>query len=155
MSTEIATFGAGCFWGVELAFSKVPGVVATTAGYTGGWMEEPTYEDVCTDATGHAEAVRVEFDPEQVSYERLLEVFWNIHNPTTLNRQGPDFGTRYRSVIFYHTPEQERAARESMAAVEASGEYQRPVVTEIAIAEEFYPAEEHHQKYFAKRGRGE
>jgi peptide-methionine (S)-S-oxide reductase len=149
---ETATFAAGCFWGVEAAFRKVPGVVETTVGYTGGHTENPTYEEVCSDRTGHAEAVRIEFDPEQVSYEQLLEVFWNIHDPTTPNRQGPDVGSQYRSAIFYHTPEQEAAARASKEKLERSGHFANPIVTEIVPAAEFYPAEEYHQRYYEKEG---
>lgn len=148
---EKATFGAGCFWGVEASFSKIKGVVSTEAGYAGGWTENPTYEDVCTGNTGHAEVVRVEFDPEVVSYEKLLDLFWSIHDPTTLNRQGPDVGTQYRSVIFYHTPEQEKVARKSRDRVERRGSFTDPIVTEIVPARNFYRAEEYHQKYFEKR----
>lgn len=147
--TELATFGAGCFWGVEETFRQVPGVVRTTAGYAGGHTENPTY---CSDRTGHAEVVQVEFDPAQVSYERLLEVFWDVHDPTQVNRQGPDVGTQYRTVIFYHSPEQEAEARASKAALEASGRFRRPIATRIEPAPAFYPAEEYHQQYLAKRG---
>lgn len=149
---EKATFAAGCFWGVEAAFRRVEGVISTTVGYTGGWLESPTYEDVCTGTTGHAEAVLVEFDPSRVSYEDLLEVFWSIHDPTTPNRQGPDIGPQYRSAIFYHTPEQEAAARAAKANLERSGRFTRPIVTEIVPASTFYPAEEYHQRYYEKRG---
>jgi peptide-methionine (S)-S-oxide reductase len=152
MSMEIATFAAGCFWGVEAAFRRVKGVKATTVGYTGGWMENPTYEDVCTDKTGHAEAVQVEYDPSEVTYEELLAVFWSIHDPTTPNRQGPDIGTQYRSAIFFHTPEQEKAAIESKQKAEESGTYNRPIVTEITPASTFYRAEEYHQGYAEKHG---
>jgi peptide methionine sulfoxide reductase msrA/msrB len=152
--TETAVFAAGCFWGVEAVFMAVPGVVATTAGYTGGSPANPSYEDVCTDRTGHAEAVRVEFDPNRVSYERLLDVFWGCHDPTTANRQGPDVGTQYRSAIFFSSPEQERAARASKAALDASGKLAQAAVTEIVPAAAFYPAEERHQKYLQKRGLG-
>lgn len=148
---EKATFAAGCFWGVEDAFRKVKGVRSARVGYTGGTLEHPTYEDVCSDRTGHAEAVEVEYDPAQVSYEALLEVFWETHDPTTLNRQGPDVGTQYRSAIFVHTPEQETAARASKARLEQSGRYRRPIVTEITPAARFYPAEEYHQQYLEKR----
>lgn len=147
-----ATFAAGCFWGVEAAFRQVPGVLATMVGYTGGSRANPTYEDVCTDTTGHAEAVEVTYDPSRVSYEQLLEVFWNSHDPTTLNRQGPDVGTQYRSAIFYHTPEQEAAARASKRRLEASGRFPRPIVTEIVPAAAFWRAEEYHQQYLEKRG---
>jgi peptide-methionine (S)-S-oxide reductase len=149
---EKATFGAGCFWGVEAAFRRVKGVVATAVGYAGGKLDKPTYEDVCTDRTGHAEVVQVEYDPSQVSYERLLDAFWESHDPTTLNRQGPDFGTQYRSVIFYHTPEQQAAAAASKEKLAASGKHRRPIVTEIAPAPTFWRAEEYHQRYLEKRG---
>ena len=149
---EKATFGAGCFWGVEAAFRKLPGVLATAAGYMGGSVARPTYQDVCTDRTGHAEVVEVEYDPAQVSYDDLLLVFWENHDPTTLNRQGPDVGTQYRSVIFYHTPEQEAAAKASKDALAKSGAYRRPIVTEITPAREFWQAEEYHQQYLEKRG---
>ncbi|OLB44665.1 MAG: peptide-methionine (S)-S-oxide reductase [Ktedonobacter sp. 13_2_20CM_53_11] len=148
-----ATFGAGCFWGVEAEFRQLPkGVVSTAVGYEGGTMKNPTYRDVCTDRTGHAEVVEVEYDPEKVSYEDLLKVFWANHDPTTLNRQGPDVGTQYRSVIFYHTPEQQVAALASKEKLEKSGRYRRPVVTEIVPATSFYRAEEYHQQYLEKRG---
>jgi len=150
---EEATFGAGCFWHVELAFSGVPGVVSTRVGYSGGWNEDPKYEDVCTGGTGHAEVVRVEFDPKVIIYSALLEVFWSIHDPTTLNRQGPDIGTQYRSVIFYHTEEQRAAAEASKKALEESGAFADAIVTEIEPAAVFYPAEEYHQKYLEKTGR--
>ena len=149
---EKATFGAGCFWGVEAAFRRVPGVTSTAVGYAGGTMPNPTYEDVCSDATGHAEVVEVTYDPEQVSYDELLELFWSVHNPTTLNRQGPDEGTQYRSAIFFHTPEQRDAAERSKQALAASGRFARPIVTEITPASTFYRAEEYHQQYLAKRG---
>lgn len=152
MENGVATFGAGCFWGVEAAFREVPGVLSTEVGYAGGTLENPGYEDVCTDRTGHAEVVRVEFDPAQVSYRDLLRVFWENHDPTQLNRQGPDVGTQYRSVILYHTPEQEAEARASKAAQEQSGKYQRPVVTQIEPAPAFYRAEDYHQQYLEKRG---
>jgi peptide-methionine (S)-S-oxide reductase len=148
----VATFGAGCFWGVEETFRKVPGVTNTVVGYMGGTTENPTYEEVCTDQTGHAEVVQVEYDPAQVSYETLLDVFWNNHNPTTLNRQGPDIGTQYRSVIFYHTEEQKELAEASKAQVDQSGRWRDPVVTQIVPAETFYRAEEYHQRYLQKRG---
>jgi peptide-methionine (S)-S-oxide reductase len=149
---EKATFAAGCFWGVEAAFGKIKGVTATSAGYCGGDWENPTYEDVCTDRTGHAEAVQVEFDPTQVSYEQLLDVFFSIHDPTTLNRQGPDIGTQYRSAIFYHTPEQRAAALAAKEKLEQSGKFKKPVVTEIVPAGLFYRAEEYHQRYLEKQG---
>jgi peptide-methionine (S)-S-oxide reductase len=147
-----ATFGAGCFWGVEETFRQVPGVVDTAVGYEGGTLEQPSYRDVCTDRTGHAEVVEVTYDPAEASYEQLLDVFWNNHNPTQLNRQGPDYGTQYRSVIFYHTPEQREAAEASKAALEQSGKWKRPIVTQIVPAQPFYRAEEYHQQYLAKRG---
>jgi peptide-methionine (S)-S-oxide reductase len=147
-----ATFGAGCFWGVEEAFRQVPGVTDTAVGYSGGTTADPTYQDVCTDRTGHAEVVQVEYDPAKVSYDQLLDVFWRIHDPTTLNRQGPDVGTQYRSAIFYHTPEQEAAARASKDRLQASGRFRRPIVTEITPAGPFYRAEEYHQRYVQKRG---
>ncbi len=147
-----ATFAAGCFWGVEETFRQVPGVIETTVGYLGGHTANPTYKDVCTDETGHAEVVQVTFDPSKVSYEKLLDVFWSAHDPTTLNRQGPDIGTQYRSAIFFHSPEQERQARASKEKMQASGRFRRPIVTEITPASTFYPAEEYHQKYLAKRG---
>jgi peptide-methionine (S)-S-oxide reductase len=150
--TEIATFGAGCFWGVEAAFRRVPGVVDTVVGYCGGDFPNPTYRDVCTDATGHAEVVQVTFDPAQVSYEELLNVFWKIHDPTQLNRQGPDFGTQYRSAIFYHSPEQRAAAEKFKAELEASRRYPRKIVTQIVPATKFYRAEEYHQRYLERRG---
>ena len=149
---EKATFGAGCFWGVEAAFRQIKGVKSTAVGYMGGKLKDPTYQDVCTDRTGHAEVVEVEFDPSEVSYEDLLRVFWDNHDPTTLNRQGPDTGTQYRSVIFYHTPEQEAAAKASKEALAKSGRYKRPIVTEIVPAPEFWRAEEYHQQYLEKRG---
>jgi peptide-methionine (S)-S-oxide reductase len=152
MAIEKAMFGAGCFWGVEATFREVPGVVNTTVGYAGGHTKNPTYEEVCTDLTGHAEVVLVEYDPEKVSYEQLLEVFWNCHDPTQLNRQGPDVGTQYRSVIFAFTPEQREAAEASRERLERSGRFSRPIVTQILPAPEFYPAEEYHQRYLEKRG---
>lgn len=149
---ERATFAAGCFWGVEATFRSVKGVVSTSVGYTGGWTENPTYEMVCTDKTGHAEAVEVVFDPQVVNYEDLLNVFWECHDPTQKNRQGPDVGTQYRSAIFYHSPEQEQAARRSKEQLEKSGKYKRPIVTEIVPASMFWRAEEYHQQYLEKRG---
>ena len=147
---EKATFAAGCFWGVEAAFWKVPGVRQTTVGYTGGHTEHPTYKQVCSDTTGHAEAVLVEYDPAEVSYEQLLEVFWNEHDPTTLNRQGPDVGSQYRSAVFFHTPGQEAAAKASRDAHQQK--LSRPIVTEITPASTFWRAEEYHQRYFEKQG---
>ena len=150
---EKATFAAGCFWGIEDAFRQVKGVTDAAAGYTGGTLESPTYEDVCSDTSGHAEAVQVEFDPAQVSYDDLLALFWRIHDPTTPNRQGPDVGSQYRSAIFFHTPEQEKAARASKAKQDESGRHRRPVVTEITPASRFWRAEEYHQRYNEKHGR--
>ncbi len=149
---EKATFGAGCFWGVEATFRQIPGVVSTAVGYEGGTLRNPTYKDVCTDRTGHAEVVEVEFDPAKVKYEQLLQVFWENHDPTQLNRQGPDVGTQYRSVIFFHTPEQQAAACASMEERQRSGVYKRPIVTQIVPATEFWRAEEYHQQYLEKRG---
>lgn len=148
---EIATFGAGCFWGVEAAFRRVPGVIETAVGYSGGGLENPTYEDVCSGRTGHAEVVRLEFDPAKVSYDRLLAVFWASHDPTTLNRQGADVGTQYRSAVFFHGPEQEAAAVASKEKLEASGKLRRKIVTEITPASAFYMAEDYHQQYLEKR----
>lgn len=150
--TEKATFAAGCFWGVEAAFREVNGVVATSVGYTGGRTADPNYKQVCSGLTGHAEALLVEFDPAVVTYDQLLNVFWSNHDPTTLNRQGPDIGEQYRSVIFYHTPEQEAAARASKDSLEKSGVFRKPIVTSIEPAVEFYRAEDYHQRYFEKRG---
>jgi len=147
-----ATFAAGCFWGVEETFRQVPGVIETAVGYTGGRTESPTYEDVCSGTTGHAEAVQIEFDPERVSYEQLLDVLWSSHDPTTRNRQGPDIGTQYRSAIFFHDAAQEAAARASMER--AASRFLRPIVTELAPAATFWRAEEYHQKYFQRRGIG-
>jgi len=149
---EIATFGAGCFWGIEAAFRRVPGVLDATVGYSGGRTENPSYQDVCTDATGHAEVVQVTFDPAKLSYEQLLDVFWTIHDPTQVNRQGPDYGKQYRTAIFFHSPEQEAAAKKSKQALEASGKLRRPVATEITPAGAFWRAEEYHQRYLEKRG---
>jgi len=147
-----ATFAAGCFWGVEDGFRQIKGVSSATVGYTGGTLKNPSYKDVCTGNTGHAEAVEVEFDPTQVSYRELLAAFFQMHDPTTLNRQGPDRGTQYRSAIFFHDAEQEGQARESKAALEKARIFSRPIVTEIAPAPEFYRAEDYHQQYFEKRG---
>ncbi len=149
---ERASFAAGCFWGVEAAFRRLKGVTSTTVGYSGGTLENPTYKDVCSDTTGHAETVLVEFDPAAISYEQLLETFWNCHDPTQRNQQGPDVGTQYRSAIFYHTPEQQAAAIRSKENLDRSGKYPRPVVTEILPAATFYRAEEYHQHYLEKRG---
>jgi peptide-methionine (S)-S-oxide reductase len=150
---QLATFAAGCFWGVEEAFRERKGVKSTVVGYTGGWFNNPTYRDVCTGKTGHAEAIQVQFDPNEVSYEDLLGVFWSIHNPTTKNRQGPDVGSQYRSMIAYHTPEQELAAKKSKEDLESSGKPNgRRIVTEIVTASPFYKAEQYHQKYYQRRG---
>lgn len=150
--SELATFGAGCFWGVEAAFQRLPGVLDTAVGYAGGHTENPTYRDVCTDETGHAEVVQVTYDPTKVTFSQLLDVFWQIHDPTQVNRQGPDAGTQYRTAIFFHSPEQEEIAKKSRAALEASGKLRRPIATEIVPAGKFYRAEEYHQKYLQKRG---
>lgn len=152
MKTELATFAAGCFWGVELEFANLPGVIKTTVGYTGGKTDKPTYEQVCSHTTGHAEAVLVEFDPTRISYEKLLDNFWAIHDPTQLNRQGPDVGDQYRSAIFYHSPAQEKAARASLERQQNSGREKGKIVTQIVPAVTFHPAEDYHQQYFAKRG---
>ena len=149
-----ATFAAGCFWCVEPSFSKIKGVTSTMVGFTGGRLENPTYEDVCTGQTGHAEAIQVEYDPSAVSYDELLEVFWGNHDPTTLNRQGPDVGEQYRSAIFFHSTEQEAAARASKEKLQNSGMYEKNIVTQIVPASQFYKAEEYHQKYYAKCGLG-
>jgi peptide-methionine (S)-S-oxide reductase len=148
-----ATFGAGCFWGVEAAFRQIDGVTGTAVGYEGGRLENPTYEDVCSHRTGHAEVVEVTYDPERVSYDDLLDAFWAKHNPTQLNRQGWDFGDQYRSVVFFHDEEQREAAERSKAALDASGKHKRPVVTVIEPAKMFYRAEEYHQRYLEKQGR--
>jgi len=151
--TERATFAAGCFWHVEAAFRKISGVVGARVGYAGGALPDPTYEDVCSGTTGHAESVEVEFDPSRVSYEGLLDAFWGLHDPTTPNRQGPDTGSQYRSVVFYHTPEQREAASESMKRLQTSGRLgERRVVTELKPITTFYEAEEYHQRYLEKRG---
>ena len=147
-----AIFAAGCFWGVEANFRQIVGVTGTRVGYTGGDFNNPTYKDVCTDRTGHAEAVEVDYDPTQVSYEDLLKVFWENHDPTQLNRQGPDFGTQYRSAIFYNSPEQEQAARASKTNLEKSGRFQGQIVTQIVPVTTFYEAEDYHQQYLEKRG---
>ena len=148
-----ATFGAGCFWGVELRFRQVPGVVDAAVGYLGGTLENPTYHDVCSGATGHAEVVEVDYDPTLVSYDQLLDVFWASHDPTTPNRQGPDHGTQYRSAIFVHDPDQQAVAAASLDRANASGRFRRPIVTEITPASTFYRAEEYHQRYLEKHGR--
>lgn len=149
---ETATFGAGCFWGVEATFRRTPGVISTLSGYIGGTLQNPTYEEVCTDTTGHAEAVQIEFDPSKISYEDLLNIFWTNHDPTTLNRQGPDVGTQYRSAIFYHSDEQKSLAEASKEAMNSSGKFKNPIVTELTPVSTFYPAEEYHQRYLEKRG---
>jgi peptide-methionine (S)-S-oxide reductase len=150
--TAVAMFGAGCFWGVEAAFRQLEGVTATAVGYAGGHVENPTYEQVCRKGTGHAEVVRVEYDPGQLGYEDLLDVFWNKHDPTQLNRQGPDIGDQYRSVIFYYGDEQKQLAESTRQALDASGKYRKPVVTQIEPAPTFYMAEDYHQQYLEKRG---
>lgn len=147
-----ATFAAGCFWHVEDLFQKTKGVKSTQVGYTGGKLSSPTYEEVCTDKTGHAEAVQVEYDPEQISYDELLKIFWENHDPTSLNRQGPDVGIQYRSAVFYHDDSQKEIAEKSKEKLGKSGMYQKPIVTEVSPAPEFYKAEEYHQKYFQKHG---
>lgn len=152
MTNEKAIFAAGCFWGVEAAFRRVKGVLNAAVGYTGGHTENPSYEDVCSDATGHAEAVLVEFDPDAVSYEDLLKVFWSIHDPTTPGRQGPDIGSQYRSAVFYLNDGQEKKARVYKEELDKAGKFRRPIVTEITRAGEFYKAEEYHQRYYEKRG---
>jgi peptide-methionine (S)-S-oxide reductase len=151
-ATEKATFGAGCFWGVEAAFRQVPGVVDAAVGYEGGTMPNPTYRDVCTDETGHAEVVEVTFDPARVSYDQLLDVFWANHDPTQKNRQGPDVGTQYRSAVFFHSPAQRDAAIASRERLEKSGKLRRPIATEITPASTFWRAEDYHQRYLEKRG---
>lgn len=151
-TTEKATFGAGCFWGVEAAFRQIKGVKSTAVGFMGGALDNPTYEDVCYRKTGHAEVVEVEFDPTLVSYDTLLNVFWENHDPTTLNRQGPDIGEQYRSAVFYNTPEQQAAAEASKQRLETEGRYRRPIVTEVTPAATFYVAEDYHQQYLEKRG---
>lgn len=151
-STERATFAAGCFWGIEAAFRQLPGVLDAVSGYTGGHTTDPTYREVCSGRTGHAEAVDVTYDPARTSYEELLGAFWSLHDPTTMNRQGPDVGSQYRSAIFAHSAEQSAAAQASKAGEDASGKHRRPIVTEIVPAQAFYPAEDYHQRYFEKNG---
>jgi len=152
VAKEKATFGAGCFWGVEAKFGELAGVVDTAVGYEGGELEHPTYKEVCTDRTGHAEVVEVTFDPSRISYDRLLDMFFSLHDPTQLNRQGPDWGTQYRSVVFTHSDEQFRQAREKIADLAATGMFRKPVVTEVMPSVRFWKAEEYHQKYLEKRG---
>lgn len=151
---ETATFGAGCFWGVEETFKDIPGVKSTAVGYLGGTYDHPTYKDVCTGKTGHAEVLQLQYDPNQVSYDSLLDTFWRNHNPTTMNRQGPDVGTQYRSAIFFHTPQQEETATASKEKMERSSTFRNPIVTEITSASTFYRAEDYHQRYLEKRGMG-
>ncbi|HEV2474033.1 MAG TPA: peptide-methionine (S)-S-oxide reductase MsrA [Chthonomonadales bacterium] len=151
--TEKATFGAGCFWGVEAAFAALPGVVSTAVGYEGGSLDKPTYKDVCTDQTGHAEVVEIDFDPAQISFDKILDAFFQLHDPTTMNRQGPDWGTQYRSAIFFHSPGQEAAAHAKIEALTASGRFKpKRIVTQVAPAQTFWRAEEYHQRYLEKRG---
>jgi peptide-methionine (S)-S-oxide reductase len=149
---EKATFGAGCFWGVQARFEQEPGIVETAAGYEGGSLDNPTYKDVCTDHTGHAEVVELTFDPQKVSYAALLDLFFELHDPTQVNRQGPDLGTQYRTVVFFHSPEQEAAARDAIARLDASHKYAKPIATQVLPATTFWRAEEYHQKYLEKRG---
>jgi len=153
MGTEKATFGAGCFWSVEAAFAAIPGVTATAVGYEGGTLDKPTYKDVCTDETGHAEVVELDFDPEKVSYPELLDAFFELHDPTTLNHQGPDWGKQYRSVIFFHSPEQEAQARAKIEELTAQGRFApKRIVTQVVAAQTFWRAEDYHQRYLEKRG---
>jgi peptide-methionine (S)-S-oxide reductase len=152
VAIEKATFGAGCFWGVEVKFGQVPGVLEIAVGYEGGELEHPTYKEVCTDRTGHAEVVEMSFDPARVSYEQLLDLFFESHDPTQLNRQGPDFGTQYRSVVFYHSDAQRTAAEKKIEELKVEGRFSKPIVTKVVPAETFWKAEEYHQKYLEKRG---
>src|SRR6185312_2998184 len=147
-----ATFAAGCFWGPQLRFDQIPGVVGTAVGFEGGNFEQPSYRDVCTDATGHAEVVEIDYDPAKVSYQQLLEKFFEMHDPTQLNRQGPDWGAQYRSAIFFHSPEQEKAAKETIAKLSAEKRFSKPIVTEVIPAQTFWRAEDYHQHYLEKRG---
>ena len=151
--SQKATFAAGCFWGVQAQFDRMKGVLRTKVGYTGGHLEKPTYEEVCTDRTGHAEAIEIEFDPKRISYDAILEKFFSLHDPTQLNRQGPDVGSQYRSAIFYHSEAQKKAAMKAKADLEKSGKLKNPVATQIVKASAFHPAEEYHQKYLEKRGK--
>ncbi len=150
--TELATFGAGCFWGVEVEFGRLPGVTETAVGYEGGQTERPSYKDVCTDQTGHAEVVELTFDPTKVKYETIVEAFFNLHDPTQLNRQGPDWGTQYRSAIFFHSPEQEATAKRVIEKLTAEQKFRKPIVTQVVPAQTFWKAEDYHQKYLEKRG---
>ena len=152
MATEKAMFGAGCFWGVEQTFREAPGVIEAFSGYSGGHLDNPTYKDVCTDTTGHAEVVEITYDPAKVTYEQLLDIFWTMHDPTQVNRQGPDFGKQYRTVIFYYTPEQEKTAKASKEALAKSGKFSKPIATAIEPAKTFWRAEDYHQRYLEKRG---
>jgi peptide-methionine (S)-S-oxide reductase len=152
MTIEKATFGAGCFWGVEAAFRQIPGVLDAVSGYEGGTLENPTYRDVCSDRTGHAEVVEVSFDPSRVSYARLLDEFFALHDPTTPNRQGPDVGSQYRSVVFFHSAEQRAAAEAAIRRLSDAGTFKRPIVTQVVPAQTFYRAEDYHQRYFEKNG---
>jgi len=152
VAIEKATFGAGCFWGVEVKFGQIPGVIETAVGYEGGQLEHPTYKEVCTDRTGHAEVVEMSFDPARVKYEQLLDAFFELHDPTQLNRQGPDFGTQYRSTVFYHSDEQRLAAEKKIEELKVEGRFSKPIVTQVVPAETFWRAEEYHQKYLEKRG---
>lgn len=154
MATKMASFAAGCFWGVEARFREIPGVLDAAVGYMGGTSQEPSYKQVCTGTTGHAETVQLEYDDSKVTYAQLLEAFFSMHNPTTLNRQGPDRGTQYRSAVFYHDAEQQQAAREKISALNAAGKWQSPIVTEITPASTFWRAEEYHQRYLEKNGGG-
>ena len=149
---EKATFAAGCFWGVEARFQQLPGVIETAVGYEGGSLDSPTYQQVCTDRTGHAEAVEIDFDPAKITYRQLLDEFFALHDPTQLNRQGPDWGTQYRSAVFFHSPEQEKTARETIARLTAENRFPKPIVTQVVPAEAFWRAEDYHQKYLEKRG---
>ena len=153
MATEKATFGAGCFWGVETAFREIEGVTDAAVGYEGGELENPTYKQVCTGRTNHAEVVEIDFDPAQVSFEQLTRFFFELHDPTQVNRQGPDFGTQYRSAIFFHSPEQQATAERIKAELDASGAFRKPIATDITAAQTFYRAEEYHQQYLVKTGR--